>query len=203
MSKGVISIDVDGVLANFTRAFTRLGYQLFKTPVSDNEAQQFWMFEDFPELGLTKVKCAEIWKIIKSDPYFWAELDPLNISLMHRINSIKNRIFITNRPGIATDKQTVAFLERWGVYEPVVLVAEKKAPVAVEYNVVAHLDDYIVNCEEIKAALPNAYVALVAKPYNEAYRYDWQTGPYQGEVVLSADDFFNKCDERGLIEWAW
>ena len=200
MSKsGTISWDCDGVLANFTRAFTRTGHMLFGTPVSDNQAQKSWMFEDFPELNLTKVMCEEIWSLIKTNPFFWSQLDPLNPSLMREINKISNRIFITNRPGLDTQLQTKIFLSHWGIENPEVIVAEKKAPVAQHMKVMAHIDDYIVNCREIKDAIPHAYVALLSMPYNMEFQAEWLASG--GEIVLSADHFMNECIKRDLIEW--
>ena len=194
----VISFDVDGVLANFTRGFTRYGNLIFGTPVADGNSQQTWMFEDFPELELDKEKCSAIWKFVKTDPDFWATLDPFNPSVMPRIDVIKNRVFITNRGGIDPKEQTERFLTTWGIREPLVRVAEKKVPVAQELNVVAHLDDYPGNCTELADALPDAYIALYYTQYNKHFHEEWRARG--GKIVTSIDQFIDECEARGLVE---
>jgi hypothetical protein len=176
-----VAFDCDGVLANFSRGFVRIAHQLFGTPVGDYSSQQCWMFEDFPELGLDKDKCKAVWKVITESKYFWTSLDPLNPSIMQTINNIENKVFITNRPGVDTQKQTEWFLERWGIYQPRVIVAEQKGPVVLKENVVAILDDYIKNVTEIRAAAPSCYTALLYTPYNKVYHNEWRgkTADYQ------------------------
>ena len=193
---GNISFDVDGVLANFTRGFTRIGHDLFGTPVSTHGIQKTWNFEDFAPLDLNHARCAAIWKVIDKDPGFWAELDPLNSSIMGNIGGIENRVFISNRRGIDPKTQTEAFLEKYGVWDPKVFIAENKVPIAKLLNVVAHVDDYYPNCVAIKKAIPNAYVALLWTPYNEVHHSEW----YPHEVVLSVDHFIHECERRGLVD---
>ena len=198
-----ISFDLDGVLANFTRGFTRIAHRLFGTPVGDGQSQESWYFEDYPQLGLTKEHCdfknGPIWNEVRTSPRFWANLDPLNPSVMMRIHSIKNKIFITNRLGVDPIRQSIDFLWRCGVDDPIVLLAEKKGPVVVEYNVVAHVDDYYPNCTDIKAAAPDCYVAMHYAPYNKQYHAEWIAAG--NEVTLSVDHFIDECDARGLTEY--
>lgn len=196
---GMISFDLDGVLRNFTRGFTRVAYDLFGTPVGDPTCQQTWGFEDFPNLGLSKEQChfdGPIWKKIRESAEFWRNLDPLNPTVMLRINRLKNKVFITNTVGVDAHAQSVDFLERWGVYNPTVVLASDKGPAAVEHRVVAHLDDYLPNCAAIRSALPLSYVALLYVPYSKTWTTEWTT--QGGEVALSVDHFLNECDRRGL-----
>lgn len=193
---GVILFDLDGVLANFIRAFTRVGHEIFGTPVSDAPAHEVWMFEDFPELNLDKAKCTVIWGVIKNDPDFWANLDCCNLSVMWRVNAIQNKIFVTNRPGIDPLSQSYRFLQRWGIEDPTVIVVEHKAPVAEAEGVIAMTDDYFLNCAEVKAALPSAYVTMMRAPYNKCH--DDAAKCAGIDVVLSVDHFINECDKRGL-----
>lgn len=202
MHEQVISFDIDGVLANFVRGFTRIAHRLFGTPVCDAQAQESWFFEEYPQLGLTKEQCdfanGPIWGELKASPLFWQELDPLNPSVMRRINAIKNKIFITNRMGVDAEGQTERFLQMWGIEHPTVIVAAKKAPIAVEYHVVAHVDDYYPNCMEIRNALSaRRYVALLYTPYNREYHDTFKT--FGGEVVLSVDQFIDECEKRKYV----
>lgn len=201
MYEQVISFDLDGVLANFTRAFTRIAHDLFGTPVGGEQSQQNWMFEDFPELGLDRQQCAingPIWTKVKKSVTFWADLDPLNVSIMSRINTIRNKVFITNRPGVNPLEQSVYFLEKWGIEDPYVIVADQKAPIAIEYNVVAHIDDYIKNVRELKDAKVR-YTALYYAPYNKIHHEQWKESG--GEIVLSVDHFIDECDARGYTRY--
>lgn len=202
--KGMISFDLDGVLANFTRGFTRIANRIYGTPVGSEQSQQKWMFEDFPELGLTKEMCdfnnGPIWAEVKRNPRFWADLDPMNVSVMRDINRIKNKIFITNRLGVDPKGQSIAFLEKWGVSNPHVIVASKKAPVALDYNVVAHVDDYIVNCNEMFSYGPkDCYLALHWAPYNMEHHAQWKS--VGGEITVSVEQFIQECEKRGLVEY--
>jgi len=198
MSK-VISFDVDGVLANFTRGFTRVARRLHGTPVGTEGSQYAWMFEDVQELCLDTLKCDAAWEVIWSDPTFWEDLDPLNPSVMHLIDELKTTVFITNRKGPAVDFQTRRFLSKWGVHYPNVIVAEKKGPVAKELGIVAHIDDYFKNCLDIKEAVPDCYTAMLATPYNTMHR---DTVRAKGiNIVMSVDHFIHNCEEMGLAEW--
>jgi hypothetical protein len=200
-TEGTIVFDIDGVLANFTRGFTRIAHVFFGTPVGDAPSQQNWMFEDFPELGLTKEHCdfnnGLIWNEVRTNNMFWENLDPLNPSVMLRINAIQNKMFITNRLGVDPLKQSEWFLKKWGIADPLVVLASKKAPVAAEYHCVAMLDDYYPNCTEVKDALKNAFVCLHYAPYNKIHHDDWRARG--GDVTLSVDHFINECEKRDLV----
>jgi hypothetical protein len=198
---GVIAFDCDGVLANFTRGYTKLGHQLYGTPVGDSATQETWNFEDYPRLHLDKTKASytgPIWEGVKSSPDFWATLDPMNISVMPRINRIENKIFITNRPGINTKEQTEQFLETWGIENPIVILGSEKGPIAVREGVVAVIDDLYKNVVDIKAAVPSCYAALLYCGYNKCYHDEWEESR-NGEVVLSVDHFIDRCYQQGLV----
>jgi hypothetical protein len=190
-----VSFDVDGVLADFTRGFTRIAHELFGTPVGDHSYQPTWMFEEFPALGLTKPMVKEVWDVIKTHSHFWAKLDPLNVSVMNLINKIDNAVYITNRPGIHTGWQTVMFLRKWGVNAfGRVYVAADKPSMMRKLNVVAHIDDWEVNVKATRAALPHVYAPLLATSYNV---------PFHNEppVLYSVDQYIHECDARGFIRW--
>lgn len=192
----------DGVLANFTRGFTKIGHRLFGTPIGDSTCQQTWNFDEFPLLKLDKEKSAfdgPIWTAVKKSPDFWATLDPLNVSVMHRINRIPNKIFITNRPGINTAEQTAFFLTEWGIENPRVVVAKDKGPIAVQENVIAVIDDLYSNLVDIHNAVPTCYTAMLWCAYNMVHHDEW-LNHYCGEVVISVDQFIDVCIQRGLVE---
>lgn len=195
---GVIAFDIDGVQANFTRGFTRIGHQLFGTPVGDWASQQTWNFQDFAALGLDDAKCKAIWKVIEASPDFWATLDPVNISVMSRINKIANKIFITNRPGINPKEQSEYFLQQWGIENPRVVLAAQKGPVAVQEGVVAIIDDLYTNVVDVKKAVPGCYAALLSCDYNKVHHDEW-VNHHCGDVVLSIDHFIDECYYRAIV----
>ena len=205
-----IAFDIDGVLANFIRSFTRIGTRLFGTPASDTPAQDNWVFENMPSLGLTKeqvghpIRGGGMWGEVIKSPYFWANLDPINVSIMFTIDRIKNKMFITNRFGIDCKEQTIAFLERWGIIEPDVVVSGDKGPIAKERNISALIDDYYQNCADIQTAVPDAYVSMLIVPYNRIWRPGALATPgktWFGPIALSVEHFVQECDKRRLIEW--
>jgi hypothetical protein len=198
VEEGIIAFDIDGVLANFTRGFTRIGHQLFGTPVGDSESQQTWMFEEFTSLGLDKPKCDAIWKVVKTSPDFWATLDPKNVSVMSRINRIANKVFITNRPGLNPIMQSEHFLELWGIENPRVIVAAEKGEIAKREHVVAVIDDLNTNVIDIKKWVPDCYATLLYCNYNKVHHEEWLYH-HCGEIVLSVDEFIDGCYTRGLI----
>lgn len=197
---GTISFDLDGVLANFTRGFTRIASDLYGTPTCDEAACRQWMFEDFEPLCLSKEQCdfaaGPIWACVKSDPSFWRKLDPLNPSIMKVINQIENKVFITNRFGIDVQRQSVDFLEQWGVEDPLVIVGSDKGPIAKEHNVIAHTDDYLPNCVRVRESLPDAFIMLHSAPYNFDLQPTWD-----GPIALSVDHFIAECEKRRIIKW--
>jgi hypothetical protein len=198
----MISFDLDGVLRNFTRGFTQIAHDLFGTPVGGETSQTSWSFEGMTELGLTIEQCAfdgPVWSVIRNSPIFWQQLDPLNTSVMRRIDAIVNKVFITNTIGVNALEQSVDFLERWGIYNPrVVLSADKGTAMRAEH-VVAHIDDYIKNCTEMKDADPNVYIALFDVPYSHAWIPAWRDRG--GDVVLSVEHFIDECEKRGLVKY--
>lgn len=190
-----VSLDIDGCLANYVRSYTRIGHKLFGTPVCDT--QSLWDHWDSPELQLSKSQCDIIRGEILASPYFWAYLDPLNQSVMYRIERYNNRIFITKREGLHVHQQTVKFLERWWISHPVVYVAKDKAAIAKARNVVAHLDDCPRNCLAMKSALPDAYIALLSQLYNQSRHDECRA---QGIVVVySVDQFCTAIESKGLV----
>ena len=172
---------------------------MFGTPVGNESNQQTWNYDEFTELYLDKEKMQAIWEVILHDPFFWTELDPLNVSVMWVINKIANRIFITDRPGITPKIQSIEFLGRWGVTDPRVYVARDKVPVAQEQHLIAHIDDRYSNCVALRTALPDAYIALLWTPYNMVHHAEWRA--QGGKIVLSVEQFIAECDRQDLVEW--
>lgn len=201
---GMISFDLDGCLRNFTRGFTRIAHELFGTPVGDGPSQQSWFFESFPELGLDAEACdwnkGPIWTRIKTSETFWQDLDPFNTSVMKRIDRIENKVFITNTVGVKCHEQCVEFLERWGVHNPLVVVAADKKAASIDYNVVAHIDDFLKNCLDLRESIgADKYIALLYVPYSKVWQPEWKE--LGGEIVLSVDHFIDECDKRGLTQY--
>lgn len=72
-----IAIDIDGVLADFSRGFHNLLANLHgeKRPYSYQEITEWNWYESI--LGYTKEEGAKAWEYIKANPDFWYELNHL------------------------------------------------------------------------------------------------------------------------------
>lgn len=195
----MISFDIDGVLANFVRGFTRVAHDLYGTPVCDSTAQATWFIDEFAQVCLTAEQCnfedGPIWHAIKASTDFWSELDPLNPSVMSRINRLPHKIFVTNRYGRNVLRQTHWWLSLKGIIDPQVIVTADKAAAMKAYRVVAHIDDAVSNCESLRTIVP--YVAMLHMPYNLDYHLTWKAKG--GEIVLSVDHFLDECERLHYV----
>ena len=72
MTGRVIGLDVDGVLADFTRAFRVIANDLYGVPVHGSGGQPTWHPHD-----LTAEQDQQVWRVIDGKPRFWHNLDPI------------------------------------------------------------------------------------------------------------------------------
>jgi hypothetical protein len=162
------------------------------------------MFEEFPELGLDKAKCTEIWKHIINDDQAGVQgilgesrsaqsVDPLH-DRPDRQQDFHYQP--SGRPAPRTEHHLSGTVGRHGAE---VLLAAEKGPVAADARSPLVVDDYYKNCFDIKAAVPSCYVAMLYTPYNKVHHADWLAAG--GEIVLSVDQFVLECNKRGLITW--
>lgn len=102
-----VVLDVDGVLADFVLAFTRMGNIRFGTPVYSNGRQRDWRrFE-----GLTPAQIDALWDSVRSDNLFWESLPELvtpgdKQALRVLSDSGFSLLYLTLRPGVEPALQT-------------------------------------------------------------------------------------------------
>lgn len=178
MSKKIVGIDVDGVLANFNLAYSILaermwGNDLGRRTTDPDLWPPCWSYERV--YGLEDAQVGELWKAINQSVNFWSELDILQSpQTLQRVYSLSNRAdvdlyFITSRTGATAKKQTEDWLEfRVGVRNPTVLISSDKGAVAQGLRLTHFLDDKTENCVEVKVARrKKCEVFCLAAPYNK------------------------------------
>src|SRR2546425_12393178 len=98
MANNVIIFDIDGVLADFILAYTKLGGKMgFLNRAWSTLSQRTW---DMPEIP--KAQQDAMWEKIKQDSWFWTELEPLqDKDVFAQISDHNGAAYSeTSRPGI-------------------------------------------------------------------------------------------------------
>lgn len=75
----MIAVDMDGVVTDFCRGFSRMVRQLaVGAPIVSTKDVQSWKWTDWywPE-GYTKKLKAATWRALRRDPHFWRQLSAL------------------------------------------------------------------------------------------------------------------------------
>lgn len=166
-----IGIDVDGVLADFNRAFIDYiprvtGRDLFPT----GYVPTTW---NYPEaLGYTGAEVSKVWEGIKADDSFWRFLPayPDTVRMLSFLAATTHDIyFITNRPGRTAKTQTERWLQIHGFDRPpTVLISSHKGDCAFALLLDLYLDDRDENCLEVfEESDTNGY--MLAQPWNTKY----------------------------------
>ncbi len=176
MRQKAIGFDLDGVLANFTKAYQALlarlsGRNLFEP--GDEIDPPTWNWDK--DRGYTSAERGAAWEAIKADPNFWRNLDPLqpNVSqvffrsLQH--GPSRDVYFITSRPGIASKAQTEAWLrEHLGWRNPTVLVVgtRVKGEACAALGLDAYIDDHYPNVADVVLKSPKTRAYLYSVAHN-------------------------------------
>jgi hypothetical protein len=121
--------DVDGVLAEFAFAFSRLLHLEFGTPITYTREVSDWAWD---KQGITKEQFAWGFERIETIPDFWLQCPTLATpEQFKRIADAASRLpilFVTARAPSAGDSvyhQTVRWLEMQGIAEPLVIVSKR------------------------------------------------------------------------------
>jgi len=169
MSKLVIGVDIDGVLADFNNAFAdRLrkvtGRDLLPEDVS-NPPVWYW-----PEhYGYTPKEQNATWDNCWADPEFWLDLSALGEvdKFFEQIYASGDIYFITARTGTNVKQQTEQWLEMYGFHYPTVLIAYDKGPLAKALKLTHFIDDKDSNCQEVVELSTKTQVFLLDRNYNK------------------------------------
>ena len=179
-----IAFDVDGVLAEFDKAFQQriidvTGKNLFLP--GDDENPPHW---DWPELrGYTRQDMRAVWKSIVTDTEFWFDLGrtsgacdlELVINAIQEFNTV---YFITARNGKRVKEQTEDWLMVVLGIKPVVHIRKDKGTACRELNVDAYIDDKWENVLDVCEQSPTTRTYLLNRNYNQADDAQYQQYGY-------------------------
>jgi len=174
-----IGFDVDGVLANFTLAFTKILHDVNPgCPITEDQGKVLgWNYEEF--LPVTKEDIRNAWKIIDGTTDFWISLKPL-INLNPVVDFVnKNRIkhdfyFITQRGGTGGKTavyQTVSWLQAQGFINPLVIETSIKGDAVKLLGIDYYIDDRDKNCWDVVVKNAECQVYCPDYPYNKNTSY--------------------------------
>ena len=174
----MLFVDIDGVLAEFCEAFSRVIQQFDPTMPTITTATQ----PDWGTWGgeMTNERLGFGWEVLKKVENFWESLAPLAPpSVFQRIAAVHKTIpilFVTSRihtAGNSVQRQCVNWLEQYGIEDPLVIVAggdkkgrtgkTNKADIARVWNPYFIIEDGPQNALDYAAA--GFEVALLDWPY--------------------------------------
>lgn len=168
-----IGLDVDGVLANFFRAYedhiiNATGKNLFGSQRYPAALPQVW---DWPQtFGYTAAEISEVWKHIRANADFYRQLESLpGVLAARQLTSDRHDIyFITDRNGPNAQRETQIWLSLRGFRNPSVLLAKTgKGDIARALDLELYIDDKVENILDVQEKAPKcrSYLAPLY-PYN-------------------------------------
>lgn len=176
-----IGFDIDGVLANFVKAYQNLtielsGKNLFTADDINNPP--CW---DWPQYrGYTEDDMAAVWHAIKRDDTFWLNLEEHsnNINALKAVlQDIERRhevYYVTSRSGVNVRRQTKLWLIDHLNYigrchtEPTVLISSEKGEIAHALKLDVYVDDNFDNVVDVVKKSPQTATYLLNRSYNLA-----------------------------------
>ena len=195
----VFVFDLDGVLADFIGGFTTLAASLFPTqhiPVYSTYQQKVW--NGFA--GLDEKQEEIVWKAVFQSPSFWTDLEPLNTAdewtALETLSLKADVYFATNRAGIDPRYQSIAFLEKQGIFRPQVVVTRRKGEFCKCVSATYAIDDKADNASAI------AWTSEQHNGITRPYLIDRQYNRYNDAIigskhvirVKSLGDYLNACN---------
>jgi hypothetical protein len=190
-----IGFDMDGVLADFVRAYREIEESVFgpisgATRPGDPEDQEDRSSGDGSESEVESQSASqaaearhalrrkrdEVWQSIQATPNFWTTLAPLDAGAVRRIHDLAARdawdvFFITQRPataGESVQRQTQRWLVAQGFDLPSVLVIHgSRGDAARALRLDYLVDDSARNCIDVKAQA-DTKALLVSDPSDAA-----------------------------------
>lgn len=191
-----IAIDVDGVLANFTKAFTEVVNKLWPGRAPKDYEPPDW---DYGGL-LTKAEMSKAWRVIRGMENFWLSLDayPESVGALAQwmVSQTDHDIWLcTSRAevaGMTAAKQTEIWLQSTGVravnnFIGIITVPDsvKKAVIYEAMEIAWSLDDKgetVIDCGLIDTFKHNAFV--LDRPWNQSFSIY--------NRVVSVDEFLRR-----------
>ena len=163
-----IGCDVDGVLADFNRAFIERTVLVTKKDLFP--ARPFDILTwNYPEsYGYTSAEVSAVWKDVKRDPIFWSSLpayvgtwDAINLLRLREVNDGDEVYFITARPGYRVKFQTEIWLQAnsgYPTWTPTVLISSDKGGCAKALQLDRYIDDRTDNVYDVAGTGTRTYL---------------------------------------------
>lgn len=204
MSRPIVVLDIDGVLADFSLAFTQRLVEMGRiaAPVPAT-AQQTWYFRD--SLPITRADEDAVWAYIDGSRTFWRDLRPIldadDRLALRDLAKVARIIYMTGRldAGNLTLAQTHGWLNLNGLpHGPVILNPDKVDGVAAlgrMARVVGIIDDKPATLEAMRDA--GAPVTAMDRPYNAHV----SGVPRVTSVAAFAAECMEVRNERGVVCW--
>lgn len=163
-------LDIDGVLADFTLAFTRLmaaQHNYKEKPTYGTLEETDW--HSFQ--GYTAEDINQAWEHVKKSDRFWEDVPPIEPDLDEAAHLSWRRdldlYFVTSRPvGIRAKHQTETWLELNEVACPTVIVTGSKGHIAQAIGATHMIDDKPSNLMAVWEHSPSTETFLVKRGYN-------------------------------------
>lgn len=182
-----VGVDVDGVLANYTKGYAKLAWEITKklAPL----APSHWL-----DLGdLTEGDDRLVWETINRT-FFWQNLESLPFTGSLPSLCVRHRVyFVTTRPENSArqiQEQTAAWLNNHGVLYPSVIIApSNKKDILNALDLDYYIDDKPENLEGLK---PTIRTYLPRRTYNgRGSSEEGVSKPYTYTEVIDFNDFVN------------
>lgn len=166
---------MDGVLANFAKAFTTVANEMYRdVPILENEDDvKHWDWDSWFPLDSHEISL--VWKkITEETDNFWMGLDSIPGSIKPVRALIQDPsvtvYFITARPASAGKhivQQCTSWLTARGISNPQVIVTKNKGPVANLLRLDYFLDDKVSNCNDVRSNRGHCRVSLMNRTHNK------------------------------------
>ncbi len=165
-----IQLDIDGVLADFTRGFAVYAENCLGITTPERLSDRTTDIYKSTERAFGD-KHDKIWDALKTDPHFWESLPALaawpTFSRLNRLQREHDVYFTTHRMGVYAKRQTVNWLRDHGVSDPTVLLVKDKGLAALGLRSDWSIEDKWDNALDIAMASPRTKSYLVNRPHNQ------------------------------------
>lgn len=190
----IVQIDVDGVLADFRRAWADLVYQRYGIEVPLNETSWDELFAPTGGPGGEVTKA--LWNNIKQREDFWLRIPSLltdsEVSQLREVLRDHSVYFVTARPGKYAKRGTELWLDTWFDW-PTVIISSRKADAANALNANYTIDDKPGNVlATYYQSPPDRKIYIRDHPFNQ---FDHQVAGRRIRRVRTLGEFLTDVQE--------
>lgn len=215
MSKMIIGIDIDGVLANFNKSLRDMlirtsgrdlipEFEVSGNTIDTTPPTWFYPSESY---GYTKLEESRALDACNNEFDFWENLEPYpqTLDFLKRLyNALDEEqgdevYFLTTREGPDVKGQTERWIRKNCAYRfdaPTILIARgDKGGIARGLGLTHFLDDRPKNCQSVRQACPECIVVMPLTRYNREYA----NGPASSEQVRIVHNILEFVDSLERI----